>query len=142
MGTETLLLILTALAGWSFQEVTSLSRVDRSPPGSISNVSKNDTGVQKAVLTGTYAFNNRSNDAFLFKALEIDDAKKQIVKGIKYILEVRILRTVCRNTDNADLNNCHFQPKGKLHQIFHCHFEVWAMSWLKLMKTTFLSCRP
>ncbi|KAG9344497.1 hypothetical protein JZ751_011167, partial [Albula glossodonta] len=40
-----------------------------------------------------------------------------IVKGVRYILEVQILRTVCRkNTDNPDLNNCHFQPKGKLHE--------------------------
>ncbi|KAJ8359564.1 hypothetical protein SKAU_G00160890 [Synaphobranchus kaupii] len=170
------LLILTALVGRSFQEVTNCSRIERPIPGSLCNISKNDPGVQRAVLSGTYAFNNQSNDVFLFKALEIDDAKRQsrlgydddgltssacirspvpastiyfmpqtrcqIVKGIKYILEVQILRTVCRKTDNNDLNNCHFQPKGKLHQIFHCHFEVWAIPWQKLMDTTFFSCRP
>jgi len=52
--------------------------VSRPIPGTLQNVSKNDTGVQKAVLTGTYSFNNKSNDAFLFKASSVDDAKRQV----------------------------------------------------------------
>ncbi|KAG5831607.1 hypothetical protein ANANG_G00305490 [Anguilla anguilla] len=140
VGMYAWLLLLAALFGLSSQEVTDSSCVD--PPGSQCNISKNDPGVQKAVLSGIYTFNNQSNDAFLFKTLQIDDAKKQIVKGVKYILEVQISRTVCRKTDNADLKNCHFQSKGKLHQIFRCHFEVWTVPWLKMMKTTFFFCRP
>ncbi|KAJ8248483.1 hypothetical protein GJAV_G00242500 [Gymnothorax javanicus] len=142
MGLDIWLLVLAVLVGWSFQEVTNCTLTGRYIPGSLCNVSKNDTEVQKAVLTGTYTFNNQSNDEFLFKAWRIDDAKRQIVKGIKYILEVQISRTVCRKTASTDLNNCHFQPEGKLHQIFHCHFEVWAMPWLKLMTTTFFFCEP
>ncbi|KAJ8418333.1 hypothetical protein AAFF_G00140420 [Aldrovandia affinis] len=144
MGVDAWLLLLAALVGWSFQEnVTDCSHMDGADPGSICNIDKNDTGVQKAVLSATYMFNNQSNDIFLFKTLAIVDAKRQIVKGIKYILELEILRTVCRKTtDNPDLSNCHFQPKGKLYQIFHCHFEVWAIPWLKWMNTTYFVCRP
>ncbi|KAI1894490.1 hypothetical protein AGOR_G00116340 [Albula goreensis] len=142
MRVDAWLLLLIVAVTWSFQEnSTDCSNVDK--PGSICNISKTDPGVQKAVLSGIYSFNNQSNDIFLFKPLEIDDAKKQIVKGVRYILEVQILRTVCRkNTENPDLNNCHFQPKGKLHEIFHCHFEVWAIPWLKWMNTTFFLCQP
>lgn len=52
--------------------------VSKPIPGTLQNVSKNDTGVQKAVLTGTYSFNNKSNDAFLFKASSVVDAKRQV----------------------------------------------------------------
>ncbi|XP_036402224.1 cystatin-F [Megalops cyprinoides] len=144
MVVDPLLLFLTVLAAWSLQETVTLgSHTARTIPGSAGNVSKNDPGVQKAVLSGTYAFNNKSNDIFLFKSLAIDKAERQVVKGIKYILEVEISRTVCRKTaSNPDLSNCHFQPKGKLHQIFHCHFEVWSLPWLKWMNTTFFVCHP
>lgn len=62
----------------SVLEVINSSRIDKPPPGSISNISTNDTAVKKAALTGTYSFNNQSNDVYLFKALEIDDAKRQV----------------------------------------------------------------
>uniref|UniRef100_A0A671PLK2 Cystatin-F-like n=1 Tax=Sinocyclocheilus anshuiensis TaxID=1608454 RepID=A0A671PLK2_9TELE len=91
--------------------------VSRPIPGNLENVSKNDTGVKEAVLTGTYSFNNKSNDAFLFKASAVDDAKRQIVKGIRYILEVEISRTMCRKRGNTDdLNNCSFQTDSLLRQ--------------------------
>ncbi|KAI5108288.1 cystatin-F-like, partial [Silurus meridionalis] len=89
-------------------------------PGKPRIVSKNDTEVKKAVLIATYSFNNKSNDAFFFKASAIDDAQRQIVKGIKYILKVEISRTVCKKRDpDADLANCGFQPKHELQQKPH-----------------------
>ncbi|XP_062376412.1 cystatin-F [Sardina pilchardus] len=112
-------------------------------PGALRNVSKNDPGVQKAVLSGTNAFNNQSNDMFLFKASAVDRAQKQIVKGIKYVLEVEISRTVCRKSSpHTDLANCRFQPEGQLQQTFHCTFQVWSIPWLKTMTTTYFLCQP
>ncbi|MBN3275552.1 CYTF protein, partial [Polyodon spathula] len=96
-------------------QMHKLDIVDNS--GAAKPVSKNDSGVQAAVKTATYEFNNRSNDIFLFKASAIDDAKVQVVKGIKYILEVKIARTVCRKKGHPDLENCNFQPDGKLKQV-------------------------
>ncbi|KAK1170886.1 cystatin-F-like [Acipenser oxyrinchus oxyrinchus] len=120
-------------------QMHKLDNVDN--PGSAKPVSTNDSGVKTAVKTATYEFNNRSNDIFLFKASAIDDAKIQVVKGIKYILEVKITRTVCRKKGHPDLENCNFQPDGKLKQIFKCHFEVWAIPWLHWMKTAVLICQ-
>ncbi|XP_041922459.1 cystatin-2 isoform X2 [Alosa sapidissima] len=112
-------------------------------PGALRNVSENDPGVQKAVLSGTNAFNNQSNDAFLFKASAIDSAQRQVVKGIKYFLEVEISRTVCRKSSpDTDLANCRFQPKGQLQQTFLCNFQVWSIPWLEKMTTTYFFCRP
>ncbi|KAM6956625.1 cystatin-F [Aplochiton taeniatus] len=111
-------------------------------PGAPRNISKNDKGVQKAALAGTFSFNNLSNDAFLFKPLAINEAQRQIVKGIKYILEADISRTVCRKKTHEDLVNCDFQPDGSLHQTFSCHFEVWTIPWLHVTKTTYFNCQP
>ncbi|KAI4904574.1 hypothetical protein NFI96_019001, partial [Prochilodus magdalenae] len=86
-------------------------------PGQPLNVSKNDAGVKKAVQTATYSFNNQSNDAYFFKASAIDDAQRQIVKGIKYLLKVEISRTVCRKREgDVNLADCAFQPHGLLQQ--------------------------
>ncbi|XP_072533770.1 cystatin [Salminus brasiliensis] len=112
-------------------------------PGKPQNVSKNDTGVKKAVQTAVYSFNNQSNDAFFFKASAIDDAQRQIVKGIKYLLKVELSRTVCEKRESdVDLANCDFQPHGVLQQTFFCNAEVWAIPWLKIMKTTSCFCLP
>lgn len=56
-------------------------------PGKPQNVSKNDTEVKKAVLTAVYFFNNKSNDAFFFKASAIDDAQKQVRPPV-YLFQV------------------------------------------------------
>uniref|UniRef100_UPI003AAD0245 cystatin-F n=1 Tax=Centroberyx gerrardi TaxID=166262 RepID=UPI003AAD0245 len=112
-------------------------------PGSPYNISRNDPGLRRAVLAAAAAFNNQSNDAFLFKPSGIRAAQRQIIKGIRYIMEVQISRTVCQKRgNNSDLSKCDFQPDGLLHQTFSCHFEVWAMPWLHVMKTLFFSCKP
>lgn len=41
----------------------------------------------------------------------------QIVKGVRYIVDFDISRTVCRKRDNSNLSNCDFQPVGRLHQV-------------------------
>ncbi|XP_028845125.1 cystatin-F [Denticeps clupeoides] len=137
-----LLLLLDDVAA-ARDEVSARSYVDGPGPGHYYNTSKNDTGVVKAALTGTYTFNNESNDAFYFKASAIDAAKRQVVKGIRYILEVEVTRTVCRKMEKPiDLASCDFQPNGVLYQTFFCHFEVWSIPWMKQMKTTDFFCKP
>ncbi|KAK6489839.1 cystatin-F-like isoform X2 [Huso huso] len=143
MGTGTKLLLLIAFGCAAISNVLlqmhKLDIVDK--PGTAKPVSTNDSGVQTAAKIATYEFNNRSNDIFLFKVSAIDEAKVQVVKGIKYIMEVKITRTVCRKKGNPDLEKCQFQPDGKLKQIFKCHFEVWSIPWLHWMKTTVLICQ-
>ncbi|XP_066535139.1 cystatin [Hoplias malabaricus] len=138
------LLLVFLLAGLCSFEQWSVNAFVRGPiPGKPQNVSKNDTGVKKAVQTATYTFNNQSNDAYFFKSSSIDDAQKQIVKGIMYLLKVEISRTVCQKRESdVDLAKCAFQPHGLLQQTFLCNFEVWAIPWKNIMKTTFSLCLP
>ncbi|KAG7334284.1 hypothetical protein KOW79_002691 [Hemibagrus wyckioides] len=138
------LLLVFLLAGFCSSGKSPVRIFVKGPaPGKPQNVSKNDTDVKQAVLTATYTFNNMSNDAFFFKASAIDEAQRQIVKGIKYFLKIEMSRTVCMKREiNADLATCGFQLKPDLQQTFLCNFEVWATPWLKIMKTTHFFCLP
>ncbi|KAG7215256.1 hypothetical protein INR49_022652, partial [Caranx melampygus] len=45
------------------------------------------------------------------------DLQQVIVKGVRYIVDLEISRTVCRKRDHeADLSKCDLQPPGPLHQ--------------------------
>ncbi|KAM7385980.1 hypothetical protein PAMP_002012 [Pampus punctatissimus] len=142
MGLRTLLLLGSLLAALEARSMSG-SHHGRSMPGSPYNISTNDRGLQQVVLTSIYYFNNQSNDAFLFKPSSIHRAQRQIVKGIRYIVDVEISRTVCRKQENNNnLNNCDFQPEGHLHQTFQCHFEIWVIPWKNETKTLVSLCKP
>ncbi|XP_041802903.1 cystatin-F-like [Chelmon rostratus] len=112
-------------------------------PGSPRNISRNDHDLQRIVLTAAYSYNNQSNDAFLFRPSAVRRAQRQVVKGIRYIVDLEISRTVCRKRDNnTNLSDCDFQPEGRLHQTFHCHFEVWLIPWQNKTKIQGLLCKP
>ncbi|XP_035519434.1 cystatin-F [Morone saxatilis] len=114
-----------------------------SMPGSPSNISRDDPGLQRVVLGAAYSFNNQSNDAFLFKPSNVIRAQRQVVKGVRYIVDLEISRTVCRKRDNNnDLSHCDLQPKGRLQQTFQCHFEVWLIPWQNQTKTQVFFCKP
>ncbi|XP_036978485.1 cystatin-F [Acanthopagrus latus] len=110
-------------------------------PGSPYNISRNDPRLQKVVLTAAYYYNNQSNDAFLFKPSAIQRAQRQLVKGVRYIVDLQISRTVCHKRDgNKNLSQCDLQPAGVLQQTFQCHFEVWIIPWEKKTQTQVLDC--
>ncbi|XP_035848266.1 cystatin-F [Sander lucioperca] len=141
MGLKTLLL-LSLLAALELPLAAFGGRAGGSMPGSPSNVSRNDRGLQQVVLAAAYSFNNQSNDAFLFKPSLILRAQRQVVRGVKYIVDWKISRTVCRKREDGNLSNCDFQPAGRLHQTFACHTEVWLIPWLNQTKTLQFHCGP
>uniref|UniRef100_A0A3Q3WDR2 Cystatin domain-containing protein n=1 Tax=Mola mola TaxID=94237 RepID=A0A3Q3WDR2_MOLML len=111
-------------------------------PGAPINISRDDAGLKQVVLNATYYYNNRSNDAFLFKPAGILSAQRQVVKGIKYLVDFEISRTVCHKRNNRkNLTTCDFQPEGHLHQTLRCHHEVWLIPWENIAKTKVLFCR-
>ncbi|XP_073484051.1 cystatin-F [Aquarana catesbeiana] len=109
-------------------------------PGFPKNASTNDPEVKKAVRITVYAYNNMSNDAFLFKDLKIEKAMIQVVKGIKYMLRTKLARTVCYKSMKDVLDECDFQPTKPLKQIFTCYSEVWKISWQHIEKVSVLKC--
>ncbi|KAM3930306.1 cystatin-F [Leptodactylus fuscus] len=110
-------------------------------PGFPRNASTNDPEVKKAVRITVYAYNNMSNDIYLSKELEIQKAMIQVVKGIKYMLKMKLARTVCRKDKEYILDECDFQ-KEPLKRVVTCYSEVWKISWMNFEKVSILECHP
>ncbi|XP_027862124.1 cystatin isoform X1 [Xiphophorus couchianus] len=113
MEAKMLLLLLLATLG-----PAAGSHHGRPMPGSPYDISRNAAAVQQAVLGATHSFNSQSNDAFLFKPSAVVRAQRQVVRGIRYIVDFQISRTVCpKRNRTSDLDRCHLQPPGRLAQV-------------------------
>ncbi|XP_069394235.1 cystatin-F [Paralichthys olivaceus] len=142
MGEKTLLLLLLLAASAALEiSVIAGRHHGRSMPGSLTNISRDDRSLEQVLLAATYSFNNQSNDAFLFKPSAVHQAQRQIIKGVRYIVDLDVSRTVCRKRDDYDLSQCHFQPDGRLHQVFQCHVVVWMIPWRHETKIQTLFCK-
>ncbi|KAF6731966.1 Cystatin-F [Oryzias melastigma] len=136
--------MLTLAALLAVFEAISATGTHRGPsmPGSPQNISRNDPTLQKLLFAAAAAFNNQSNDAFLFKPADVIRAQKQIVKGVRFIVDFKISRTVCRKRDHSsDLSACDFQPAGRLQRTLECHLEVWTVPWTHQNSTQKFLCR-
>ncbi|KAM3848915.1 cystatin-F-like [Vipera latastei] len=110
-------------------------------PGSPFPVKTNDPEVQRATRLGVYKYNNSSNDIFLFKESHINKATMQIVKGVKYRLNVDICRTVCsKRIPHPNLDRCDFQKSKGLRKIFTCNFEIWLLPWQQKVRIPVMCC--
>ncbi|XP_034267179.1 cystatin-F [Pantherophis guttatus] len=110
-------------------------------PGSPFPAKANDPKVQRAARLAIYKYNNSSNDIFLFKESRINKATIQIVKGVKYRLNVDICRTVCRKRiPHPNLDRCDFQKNKMLRKKFTCDFEVWFIPWQQKTQILVMFC--
>ncbi|XP_074844519.1 cystatin-F [Carettochelys insculpta] len=109
-------------------------------PGFPRPTDTNDPTVRRAARFGVYRYNNSSNDLFLFKESQITKALVQVVRGLKYLLNVEISRTVCDKRRPSNLDSCDFQKKKKLQQTFRCYFEVWIVPWLQQVNVPVTLC--
>uniref|UniRef100_A0A3B3Z782 Cystatin domain-containing protein n=1 Tax=Periophthalmus magnuspinnatus TaxID=409849 RepID=A0A3B3Z782_9GOBI len=91
-------------------------------PGGPCDVSIDDSSVQQAALSAA--------------------VQKQVVKGIRFLVDLNLCRTMCRKRDKAkNLSDCGLQPPGPLHQVFRCHVEVWDVPWSHHSIIQRLSCK-
>ncbi|XP_050999408.1 cystatin-F-like isoform X2 [Acomys russatus] len=109
-------------------------------PGFPQTIKTNNPGVLNAARHSVEKFNNCTNDIFLFKESHVSNALVQVIKGLKYMLEVEIGRTTCRKTEHPHLDNCDFQTNPALKQILHCYSEVWVVPWLQSFEVPVLHC--
>ncbi|XP_036911400.1 cystatin-F [Sturnira hondurensis] len=83
-------------------------------PGFPKTIKINHPGVLKAARHSVERFNNYTNDIFLFKESHVSRALVQIVKGLKYILDMEIGRATCKKTKHPTLDDCDFQTNHTL----------------------------
>ncbi|XP_063104674.1 cystatin-F isoform X2 [Cavia porcellus] len=86
-------------------------------PGAPKPIKTNDPRALRAARYSVEQFNNYTNDIFLYKEAHISRALVQVVKGLKYMLEVQIGRTTCRKTSHPALDHCDFQTSPSLQQM-------------------------
>ncbi|XP_051868052.1 cystatin-like [Pristis pectinata] len=122
--------VLLLLAG-SACACASLKEPMLGSPGAIS---VEDPAVVKVAQFAVTAYNNRNNDASVYKSERLMSAKQQVVSGLMFFIEMYLGKTQCRKSDIQQLENCPFlSPMQRL----HCNFKVQSIPWKN--ETTLLS---
>ncbi|NXK91263.1 CYT protein, partial [Formicarius rufipectus] len=89
---------------------------------------ENDEGLQRALQFAMVAYNRASNDMYSSRVVRVISAKRQIVAGVKYIMEVEIARTTCTKPA-ADLQHCAFHDEPQMAKHTVCNFVVLNVPW-------------
>ncbi|XP_076970416.1 cystatin-F [Tamandua tetradactyla] len=132
--------LIRSITGRPAGDFCSQDLISGAKPGFPTTIKTNDPGVLRAARHTVEWFNNCTNDIFLFKESHINRALVQIVKGLKYMLDVEIGRTTCKKTGHPCLDNCDFQTNSTLKQTFGCYSEVWVIPWLHKYEVPVLRC--
>ncbi|NXL49647.1 CYT protein, partial [Podilymbus podiceps] len=99
----------------------------------------NDEGLQRALQFAMAEYNKASNDMYYSRVVRILSAKRQLVSGIKYIMEVEIGRTTCTKPA-TDLQSCAFHDLPQMTKHTICNFVVYTIPWLNQTKLLKSSC--
>ncbi|XP_010207736.2 cystatin [Colius striatus] len=103
-------------------------------------VSENDEGLQQALHFAMAEYNRASNDMYSSRVVRVISARRQIVAGIKYTMEVEIGRTTCTKPA-TDLKSCAFHDAPQLAKYTTCEFTVYSIPWLNEIKLLKSSCQ-
>uniref|UniRef100_A0A8C2R7F4 Cystatin domain-containing protein n=1 Tax=Capra hircus TaxID=9925 RepID=A0A8C2R7F4_CAPHI len=83
----------------------------------------NEEGVQEALSFAVSEFNKRSNDAYQSRAMRVVRARKQVVSGMNYFLDVKLGRTTCTKSQ-TNLDSCPFHDQPHLKREKLCSFQA------------------
>ncbi|XP_050808217.1 cystatin-C [Gopherus flavomarginatus] len=127
MGAPWLLLAALALA---LAAGAALAK-DRPPRllGGLMDAEENDEGVQRALRFAMSEYNKASNDKYRSRVAEVLQARKQIVSGVKYYLNVKVGRTTCTKS-STEVQDCEFHSTPELAKHITCSFVVYTVPWL------------
>ncbi|KAL6042437.1 hypothetical protein STEG23_017331, partial [Scotinomys teguina] len=108
--------------------------------GGLQEADVNEEGVQRALDFAISEYNKGSNDAYHSRAIQVVRARKQIVAGIKYYLEVEVGRTTCTKSQ-PNLTDCPFHDQPHLMRKALCTFQIYAVPWQGTHSLTKSSCK-
>ncbi|NXB27262.1 CYT protein, partial [Rhagologus leucostigma] len=101
---------------------------------------ENDEGLERALQFAMTAYNRASNDMYSSRVVRIISAKKQVVAGIKYIMEVEIARTTCTKPA-TDIQRCAFREEPHMARRTICTFVVLTVPWRNQMELLESKCQ-
>ncbi|NXI64478.1 CYT protein, partial [Anseranas semipalmata] len=108
--------------------------------GAPTDVAENDEGLQRALQFAMAQYNRASNDKYSSRVVRIISAKRQLVSGIKYTIEVEVGRTTCTKA-TTDLQSCAFLDAPEMAKYTTCNFVVYTVPWLNEIKLLKNSCQ-
>ncbi|XP_036403111.1 cystatin-POGU1-like [Megalops cyprinoides] len=108
------------MARWSFCVCVLLAIVAYAyATGQIEDASTTSPEVKDAAKTALEMYNKRANDMYMYFLRNIVSAKKQVVAGLIFYLDLETVRCV----KDQDMKAC--PETGDAQQTFLCHFEIW-----------------
>ncbi|KAM7126233.1 cystatin-C-like [Molossus nigricans] len=138
---RTQLFLLAALTLALAQAVSPMAGASPDKPrllGGLAEADVNEEGVQQALNFALSEYNKKSNDLFRSRAMRVVHARKQVVAGLNYFLDVEIGRTTCTKSQ-SNLSSCPFHVQPHLRKKALCSFQVYTVPWLgktTMMKST------
>ncbi|XP_045632736.1 cystatin-C-like [Ursus americanus] len=136
---RTPLLLLAALAV-AVSPGTSRRNAKSSLVGGELDADVNEEGVQQALNFALSEYNKASNDAYHSRAIRVVSARKQVVAGMNYFLEVEIGRTTCTKSQ-PNLDSCPFHDQPHLMRKTLCSFQIHTVPWLGETSLVKSSCQ-
>lgn len=88
-----------------------------------------DPELADVVHFATESICESTNSIYHMKFVSLKRAKKQVVSGMKYILDIEIAETDCLKSE-IDMTICKKGPTST-HERFLCHVEVWQRLWIQ-----------
>ncbi|XP_006268793.1 cystatin [Alligator mississippiensis] len=130
------LLLLAAVAAAGTREGGRRPRL----LGGLEDANENDEGVQRALQFAMSEYNKASNDKYSSRVARVVRAQKQIVSGVKYILDVELGRTTCTKSA-TDLQSCAFHKEPAMAKHVTCNFVVLSVPWLNQISLLKNNCQ-
>ncbi|XP_032040532.1 cystatin-like [Aythya fuligula] len=107
--------------------------------GAPEDVAENNKGLQQALQFAMAQYNRASNDKYSSRVVRVISAKRQLVSGLKYTIEVEIGRTTCTKAE-ADPQSCALHDTPEMAKYTTCNFVVYTIPWLNQIKLLKSSC--
>ncbi|XP_066243052.1 cystatin-C-like [Saccopteryx leptura] len=108
-------------------------------PGGLSEADVEEEGVKQALKFALSEYNKASNDAFHSRAMRVVRARKQIVAGLNYFLDVEVGRTTCTKSE-PNLDTCPFHDQPHLRKKALCSFQIYTVPWMNKTSMVKSSC--
>lgn len=113
---------LQAISQNPFQSITL------KPLGAMTQIDNNNTEALQALDFGIKSLNDKSNDLFVQKLVNVNKIFRQVVAGWNYSFEFTMGKSNCTKVTNMTLNNCSVNEKSKLTS---CRISIWDQPWLQ-----------
>ncbi|KAM5245528.1 cystatin-C-like [Ctenodactylus gundi] len=108
--------------------------------GGLEEADAREEGVQRALDFAVSEYNKASNDAFHSRAVQVLRARKQLVAGVNYFLDVELGRTTCTKSQ-PKVADCPFHEEPHLQKRQRCSFQIYTVPWQGIISLTKFSCQ-